>query len=480
MIVRTRFAPSPTGYLHIGGARTALFAWLYARQQSGTFILRIEDTDQSRSTIESAQAIIEAMAWLGLTVDEGPIYQCQRLPKYQAVIEQLLKTGQAYYCDCSVERLNSLREEQLQRKQKPKYDGHCRNRRVATTAHSVVRFRNPESGSVAFKDEVFGDISIANTELDDLIIQRSDGLPTYNLAVAVDDWDMGITHVIRGSDHLNNTPRQIHLLKAMGAEPPVFAHVPMILNEQGKPLSKRRDAVSVLWYRDMGYLPQALCNFLVRLGWSDGDQEIFSLDSMIELFNLKGIHRNAACLDPQKLLWLNQYYLASLPDAVIVPQFEQALQRHQLVYDKNNKIALIDIVQVQKNRCKTIEDMVNQSRYLFTNSIIYDSKSAIDYLTSNTQSSLQRLLQALQALQPDQWQAERLQMLCKQIVKDFQLKFPQLAQPIRVALTGNTVSPAIHETIYLLGQKKTIQRLQNALDWIENNRVDMISQSNAG
>lgn len=466
MSIRTRFAPSPTGYLHIGGARTALFAWLYARQQAGKFILRIEDTDQARSTEASAQAILDAMVWLGLTIDEGPIYQSQRLPVYQEVVNRLLQTGQAYRCDCSLERLEALRHDQMRLRQKPKYDGYCRNRHLAADSASVVRFRNPEVGSVSFKDLVFGDVMFANAELDDLIIQRSDGLPTYNLAVTVDDWEMKITHVIRGSDHINNTPRQIHLFQALGASLPQFAHLPMILNEEGKPLSKRRDAVSVLWYREAGYLSQALCNYLVRLGWSHGDQEIFSMKAMIDLFGFSTIQRTAACLNPPKLLWLNHHYLSTLPDAVIAAEFAQALKRHALPVPHER--SLVEIVQVQKDRCKTLEAMVEQSRYLFED-ITYQAAVVAPYFTPTLIKPFNALIRSLKAIGPSQWEAKVIHDILKQIVNDHQLRFPQLAQPIRVALTGYTTSPSIDQSIYLLGQQKTLQRLQAALDWIETN-----------
>lgn len=310
MKVRTRFAPSPTGYLHIGGARTALFSWLYARKHGGDFVLRIEDTDLARSNAESVNAILEGMNWLGLEYDEGPFYQTQRFDRYKEVIQQLLDTGHAYYCYCTKEELDAMRDQQMAMKVKPRYDGRCRLRGEPREGVSpVIRFRNPAEGITVVDDMVRGRVTFQNTELDDLIIARSDGTPTYNLTVVVDDWDMQITHVIRGDDHLNNTPRQINILKALGVEPPRYAHLPMILGPDGTKLSKRHGAVSVMQYRDDGYLPQALLNYLVRLGWSHGDQEIFSLDELIELFDIADVNHSASAINPEKLLWLNQHYI---------------------------------------------------------------------------------------------------------------------------------------------------------------------------
>ena len=309
MTVRTRFAPSPTGYLHIGGVRTALFSWLYARRHGGQFVLRIEDTDLERSTPESVNAILEGMTWLGLEYDEGPFYQTHRFERYNEVIQELLDKGLAYRCNCSRERLDALRDGQLQRKEKPRYDGHCRGLLVDPDEPHVIRFRNPQEGSVVVDDRIRGKIIFGNAELDDLIIRRTDGAPTYNLTVVVDDADMGVTDVIRGDDHVNNTPRQVNILKALGKEPPRYAHVPMILGDDGSRLSKRHGAVSVLEYRNQGILPEALLNYLVRLGWSHGDQEVFSLDEMISLFDIDAVNKAASSFNTEKLLWLNQHYI---------------------------------------------------------------------------------------------------------------------------------------------------------------------------
>lgn len=318
MTVRTRFAPSPTGFLHVGGVRTALFSWLYAKRHQGKFILRIEDTDRERSTDESVQAILDGMAWLGLDCDEGPFYQTKRYERYNQVAEQFLAEGKAYRCECSKERLESLREAQLAAKEKPRYDGHCRNKNLAASnTPFVIRFKNPDHGVVSFQDEVYGEIHINNNELDDLILVRSDGHPTYNFAVVIDDLDMNITHVIRGDDHINNTPRQINLFKALNAPIPTFAHLPMILGDDGKRLSKRHGAVSVLQFKELGVLPHALLNYLVRLGWSYGDQEIFSVEEMIAHFDLKNVSRGVSSFNYDKLYWLNQHYQKSdAPESV--------------------------------------------------------------------------------------------------------------------------------------------------------------------
>ena len=306
MTIRTRFAPSPTGYLHIGGARTALFCWLFARKHGGSFILRVEDTDLQRSTPEAVNAILEGLAWLGLEFDEGPFFQTERFDRYQATIDRLMEEGKAYRCDCPRERLDALREDQMKRKVKPKYDGHCRNLDVPADQPHVVRFLNPDSGDVLVEDLIHGTVRFSNEELDDLVIRKSDGSPTYNLAVVVDDLDMQITHVIRGDDHLNNTPRQVNIFKALGAPVPKFAHVALILGDDGQKLSKRHGAVSALQYREDGFLPEAVLNYLVRLGWSHGDQEIFSLDEMIALFDLEQVNKAASAFNTSKLLWLNQ------------------------------------------------------------------------------------------------------------------------------------------------------------------------------
>ncbi|RKZ43465.1 MAG: glutamate--tRNA ligase, partial [Gammaproteobacteria bacterium] len=338
-MVRTRFAPSPTGYLHVGGVRTALFSWLYARQQGGQFILRIEDTDRERSTQESVNAILDGMAWLGLQHDEGPFYQTKRFERYHAIIEQLLAEGKAYYCYCSKERLETVRAEYKARKQKPRYDGHCRHLTTppSTDIKPVIRFKNPKVGEVVVKDLIKGTVIFNNNELDDLIIARPDGTPTYNFTVVVDDWDMGMTHVIRGDDHLNNTPRQINILEALGASVPQYAHVPMILGSDGQRLSKRHGAVSVMNYKQAGYLPAALLNYLVRLGWSHGDQEIFSIAELIDLFDIQAVHSSPAAFNQDKLLWLNQHYIKTCQPSELAKHLQ--FQCNQLKIDTSNGLS---------------------------------------------------------------------------------------------------------------------------------------------
>lgn len=462
MTVRTRFAPSPTGFLHIGSARTALYCWLYAHANQGIFILRIEDTDQERSTQESVDVILEGMQWLNLDYSEGPFYQTRRMDRYKEVIAQLLKEGKAYRCYCSKERLEQLRTEQQAQKQKPRYDGHCRDLQAKDDTQAfVVRFRNPNTGAVTFNDQVRGEITVKNSELDDLIIARSDGMPTYNFTVVVDDWDMNITHVIRGDDHINNTPRQINIFTALGVEPPLYAHIPMILGADGKRLSKRHGAVSVLQYRDEGYLPEALLNYLVRLGWSHGDQEIFSIDEMIKYFSLKGINRSPAIFNPEKLLWLNQHYLKNLDPSYIAGQLEWHLER--LGIDKTQGPPLVDVVISQRERVKTLVEMAEKSRFLFEDVIRYDDKLAKDASTELVEI-FAKLLQQFEKV--TDWSTENIHLILNQIGEQMQVKLGKIAQPLRIAVTGTTVSPPIDVTLHLLGQQKTLARLQRALDVI--------------
>ena len=362
--MRTRFAPSPTGYLHVGGARTALFCYLQARHEDGAFILRIEDTDLERSTPESVQAILDGMEWLGLDYDEGPIYQTQRFDRYAEVVQQLMDEVKSYHCYCSKERIDALREEQMKAGEKPRYDGKCRpGAEPVEGVKPVVRFRNPRAGSVVFDDLVRGRISISNDELDDLVIARPDGSPTYNFTVVVDDMDMAVSLVIRGDDHINNTPRQINIYKALGADLPEFAHVPMILGDDGARLSKRHGAVSVMQYRDDGYLPQALVNYLVRLGWSHGDQEIFSREEMISLFDIRDVNRKASAFNTEKLDWLNQHYMRELPAEEVADHLAWHFKEQGI--DASAGPALADLVSVQADRVKTLKEMAVQSRMFY-------------------------------------------------------------------------------------------------------------------
>ena len=454
MTIRTRFAPSPTGYLHIGGVRTALYCWLYARHFGGQFILRIEDTDLERSTPEAVKAILDGMQWLGLDYDEGPFYQTQRFERYKQVINQFLQTGHAYRCYCSKERLEELRLQQTTNKEKPRYDGHCRDLNLPQSDKPfVVRFRNPQIGAVIVDDKVHGQVIFQNSELDDLIIARSDGSPTYNFTVVVDDWDMKITHVIRGDDHLNNTPRQINMLLALGAIPPVYAHLPMILGGDGKKLSKRHGAVNVMEYRDHGYLPDALLNYLVRLGWSHGNQEIFSRREMIDLFDITHLNKSAAAFNLEKLLWLNQHYLKTGQ----VDELTNELERHMQSLNINieQKPALSDVFLLQRERAKTLQEMAEKSRYF------YEDISPEVSLPEEALPALKQIRDKLNSLTA--WTVESIHRIIEETATAFELKMGKVAQPLRLAVTGGTVSPSIDATIHLIGKEKVVLRLNKLL-----------------
>ncbi len=462
MKVRTRFAPSPTGYLHIGGARTALFSWLYAKKMAGDFILRIEDTDRERSTQEAVDAILEGMNWLGLDHDEGPFYQTHRYDRYKEVVQQLIEQGDAYYCNCSRERLDAMREEQMANKQKPKYDGCCRDKGLSAADDTVVRFKNPLDGAVEINDHVRGKVVISNQELDDLIIERSDGNPTYNLTVVVDDLDMQISHVIRGDDHLNNTPRQINILKALGAHIPEYAHVPMINGTDGKKLSKRRDAVSVMQYRDDGYLKQAVINYLVRLGWSHGDQEVFSLEEMIEKFDIDDINKSSSSLNMEKLQWLNQYYMKQMTPKQLAEELQYYIQQANL--DVSSGPDLAEVMKVYQERCSTLVELVEDIRFLYEDFAEYDAKQAKKQFKPDTKEVLETLKQAYASLQS--WNAEAIHQVVEATVEKLEVGFGKVGQPLRLAVTGHGRSPSIDATLELLGQEKTLQRLQQAIDSI--------------
>ncbi len=468
MTIRTRFAPSPTGFLHIGGARTALFSWLHARKHGGKFVLRIEDTDLERSTAESVNAILEGMTWLGLDYDEGPFYQTERFDHYRAVIQRLMDSGHAYRCYCSKERLEKLRADQLARKEKPRYDGHCRNGATPPSpdAPYVIRFRNPLEGQVVVDDLIRGRVVFNNAELDDLIIQRSDGSPTYNLTVVVDDTDMAITQVIRGDDHLNNTPRQMNIMRALGYEPPRFAHVPMILGEDGKRLSKRHGAVSVMQYRDEGYLPEALLNYLVRLGWSHGDQEVFSLDEMVELFDIGAVNNSASTFNPGKLLWLNQHYLKNGDPAHVARHLSVHLGH--LGIDPAPSPELADVVIAQRERAKTLVEMAQNSAFFYRDFEDYDEKAARKNLTADAAEGLERLAKALETL--PEWTQEAIHQVVVDTAESLGAKMGKVAQPLRVAVAGGPISPPIDVTVQLVGRERTLQRIAKALDYIRNSQ----------
>jgi glutamyl-tRNA synthetase len=461
MTIRTRFAPSPTGFLHVGGARTALFCWLYARKRGGTFILRIEDTDRERSTVESVNAILEAMTWLGLEYDEGPFYQTERFPRYREVMQQMLAAGSAYHCYCSKERLEQLRNDQMARKEKPRYDGKCRAGVPQPPAgvQPVVRFKNPQEGVTAFDDMIRGRIAFENSELDDLIIARADGTPTYNFTVVVDDMDMRISHVIRGDDHVNNTPRQLNMLKALGASPPLYAHVPMILGADGARLSKRHGAVSVMQYRDEGYLPEALLNYLVRLGWSHGDQEIFSIDEMVELFDVVDVQRAPGAFNPEKLLWLNQHYLKTCEPAHVARHLSYHLGK--LGIDPTQGPDLIEIVKVQRERAKTLVEMAQNSVFFYREPTEYDPKAAAKHLTPEVAAAFRTLRERLEQLA--QWDSSAIHEAVTQTALAHALELGKLAQPLRVVLTGRAVSPPIDVTLHLVGRERCLRALDAGL-----------------
>ena len=460
MTVRTRFAPSPTGMLHIGGVRTALFCWLYARRHGGTFILRIEDTDRERSTPEALRAILDGMAWLGLDHDEGPFYQSQRMDRYREVIDQFIREGKAYHCYCSKEALDEMRAAQTARKEKPRYDGRCRHRTAPEPGvNPVVRFRNPDDGQVVVNDVVHGPITFDSSELDDLIIARSDGTPTYNFCVVVDDYDMRITHVIRGDDHINNTPRQINMLKALGVEPPLYAHVPMILGPDGAKLSKRHGAVSVLQYRDDGFLPEALLNYLGRLGWSHGDQEIFTLDEMTRLFDIHDVNKSASALNVDKMLWTNQQHMLRSTPEHLARYLAPQLVALGLPADDLRKVAAV--AKAQQERAKTLKEMAANSAFFFRDVLEYEPKAAAKNLTPETAPTLQAARDRLAGL--SEWQAPAIHTAIMGVAAEQGVGLGKVAQPIRVAVAGGTVSPPIDVTLEILGPQATLERLDRAI-----------------
>jgi len=461
MTVRTRFAPSPTGYLHIGGARTALYCWLEARHKGGEFILRIEDTDRERSTQSAIDAILQAMAWLGLDYDEGPIYQTHRLDRYKDVAEQLVASGHAYYAYETKDELEAMRAAAMAANEKPRYNGAYRDASAGwrDDPNRVIRFRNPLDGVVAWEDKVKGRIEIANAELDDLVIFRSDGYATYNFAVVVDDIDMRISDVVRGDDHVNNTPRQINIYTALGAPVPHFAHLPMILDEQGAKLSKRTGAADVMQYRDAGYLPHALLNYLVRLGWSHGDQEVFSIAEMQSLFDLADVNAKAARLDMAKLGWLNQQYLKSDDPEEVAKHLVWHLE--QAGYDLANGPKPADIVIALRERAQTLKEMAEKSAVWFGPLTQYDDKAVAKHLTAVVAAPLADMRSRLAALEA--WTVDAIEVAFHATVEASGLGMGKIAQPLRVAITGTQVSPDISHTIYLAGQEEAVRRIDAAL-----------------
>ncbi|MGM0453179.1 MAG: glutamate--tRNA ligase [Thermodesulfobacteriota bacterium] len=459
----TRFPPSPTGFLHIGGARTALFNWLYSRHNAGRFVLRIEDTDVERSTRESVDAIFEALQWLGIDWDEGPYYQSERFAVYRQSVERLIETGQAYYCTCSAERLEQMREAAKKRGENPRYDGTCRNRGLSAAEDAVVRFKSPQIGNTVVEDTIRGNIVFSNAEIDDFIICRSDGTPMYNLAVVVDDIAMEINTIIRGDDHISNTPKQVLLYRALDAPVPVFGHVPMVLGGDKTRLSKRHGAMSVTAYRDMGYLPDALLNYLVRLGWSYGDQEFFTRDELIEKFTLQHIGKSAGVFNPEKLLALNAEHIRNSPEEKIAPHLLPFLRQKGIHAEAGP--FLYAVIATLQPRSKTLVEMADGAEFYFKAPDGYDEKGAKKFFKPELVGPLNRLTDAL--AEAGAFDETALEPIFKQVMADTGLGFGKLAQPLRLAVTGKTVSPGIFEMLEVLGRDETVSRLRRAIARIE-------------
>ncbi|MBW6485274.1 MAG: glutamate--tRNA ligase [Syntrophobacterales bacterium] len=461
--IRTRFAPSPTGYLHIGGARTALFNWLFTRRYNGTFVLRIEDTDQVRSTDESTQAILDAMRWLGLNWDEGPYFQAERVSIHRQMVEKLIDEGKAYYCDCTPDELDAKRKKALAEGRKPKYDGCCRDRGLKKSANTVVRFRCPEVGVTVVRDLIKGGISFNNDELDDLIIERTDGYPTYNFAVVVDDAQMAITHVIRGDDHVNNTPKQILLYEALGYDIPLFGHVPMILGSDKARLSKRHGATSVMAYKDMGFLPEALVNYLVRLGWSHGDQEIFTIEDLIREFSLESVGKSPAVFNPEKLLWLNQHYIKNYPQekliAAVTPFWAE--KGFNLADGEFVRKAMENL----RTRSRTIVEMADSGAFFFKDEVEYEPAAAEKFLTAEYLGHLEAVAEKLPGVAD--YTKDGIEIFLRALAEERGTKLKWLAQALRVTLTGKTVSPGIDEIMATIGKKRVLGKINKAVDYIK-------------
>ena len=469
MTVRTRFAPSPTGFLHIGGARTALFSWAFAKKHGGQFILRIEDTDVARSTPEAVQAILDGMHWLGLDYDAGPFYQMQRMDRYKQVIQTMLQAGSAYYCYSSKDELDALREQQMANKQKPRYDGKWRpevGKVLPPTPLDIsptIRFKNPQDGVVAWDDLVKGRIEIANAELDDLIIARADGTPTYNFCVVVDDSDMGITQVIRGDDHVNNTPRQINMLMALATidaaiKVPQYAHLSMILGSDGQKLSKRHGAVSVMQYDEDGYLPEAVLNYLARLGWSHGDDEVFSQQQFAEWFDLDHITPSAAQFNTEKLNWLNAHYIKQADNAYLAVEITKRLKKLNITVSEQPDLTAV--ITLYKERVNTLNELAVSIAYFYQKPLI-DPVAAEKHLTADIKLVMATLVESLKVVD---WQAEKIHHVMNEVVIQYQLKFPKVAMPLRVALTGIAQSPSIDQVMALLGREEVLARINFAMN----------------
>jgi glutamyl-tRNA synthetase len=463
MTVRTRFAPSPTGYLHIGGVRTALFCWLYAKKHQGEFLLRIEDTDRERSTQASVDAILEGMAWTGLDYAGEAVLQSDRFDRYREVADQLLASGHAYHCYCSKEDLDDMRAAQIAKGENPRYDGRCRHRTEHTSDNTpVVRFKTPTEGTVTVHDLIHGDVTFENAQLDDLVIIRSDGWPTYHFSVVIDDHDMAITHVFRGDDHLNNTPRQIHMIEALGYPCPAYAHMPMILGADGARLSKRHGAVNVMGYKEEGYLPEALINYLVRLGWSHGDDELFTREQMIELFDIADVNPAASRFNSEKLDWVNQQYIIAGSGTQHGAELQAQLEA--LGLDVSQGPAPADVYDAFKERAVTLKAMAESMRWLYADFSEFDANAAKKNLRPVVKEPLVDLRQTLSTL--GEWTAANVHDAIQATADQFELNFGKLGQPLRVAVTGAGVSPPIDATVALIGKDRSLQRLDLALDFI--------------
>jgi glutamyl-tRNA synthetase len=468
-VIKTRFAPSPTGYLHIGGVRTALFSWLFAKQNKGDFILRIEDTDLARSTQESVDAIFDGMSWLGLNHTEGPFYQTKRFDRYKEVIKTLLDTDQAYYCYATPEELDEMRKKQKEKGDKPRYDGRFRDFSGTPPegVKPVIRFKNPIEGVVEIEDMVKGKITVSNEELDDLIIARSDGTPTYNLTVVVDDWDMKVSHVVRGDDHLNNTPRQINLYNALGAEIPKFAHIPMVLGEDGSRLSKRHGAVSVLQYKEDGFLPEALLNYLVRMGWSHGEQEIFSIDEMIKLFTLETVNSSPSTFNLEKLLWINQQHIQRTNIDNLVANLTPFMKLKGLDISKGADLSLV--ADLLREKSKTLVEMADLAVYFYQDFSEFNPTAAKKHLRPVAEEPLKLIKQKLSVITA--WTIENIHQAIKDTATELSIGMGKVGMPLRVAITGSGQSPSIDATAFLIGQEKCLKRLSMALKEIESRKA---------
>jgi glutamyl-tRNA synthetase len=475
MTVKTRFAPSPTGYLHVGGARTALYSWLFAKNQGGEFVLRIEDTDLERNSQEAVDAILEGMQWMGMEWDEGPYFQSKRFDRYNEMVDKLLEENKAYKCYASKELLDEIRAEQEANKEMARYDANhpkivAANAEAKEDDDCVIRFRNPTEGSVVFDDQIRGRIEISNSQLDDLIIRRTDGSPTYNFVVVVDDWDMGITHVVRGEDHINNTPRQINIYEALGASVPTFAHCAMILGDDGAKLSKRHGAVSVMQYRDEGYLPNALNNYLVRLGWSHGDQEIFSQQEMIDLFSLNAISKSASAFNTEKLLWLNNHYIKTSEPSYVAGYLQWHLDQQAINIE--NGPAIESVIALVGERCNTLVELAQQSRYFYEDFSEFEAAAAKKHLRGVAKGPLELALQKVEALEV--WSTENIKdNVIASVCAELEIGMGKIGMPLRVAVTGGGQSPSVDAVMELVGKERVISRMKLALAFIEQREANV-------